>query len=505
MKSVVKNELNLKLLVLLIFISFFSQAQNFEKLFKNEKFQVAELKINKKLVKINKKQKKSSELSGDKSLILFYKSKLFNNKKFSKFSPDSSIFFINNSLANYSLINEKEKLKLIKKKVTLAVLHLEQNNCYDLGLEIAHQNPSVESYDHFINTFSESKNQLSEAIKYRNIYAFKQAKLINTEDNYIEFISKYSESEQIDSAIILRDVCAFNSALQEMKSSAFKSFLDKYPNSHLVDQANFEKNKYLFIEQTDGSLKGYIRFCQKNDFSDFYKRSIDSIEVISLREKDTEGLKFIFNNHNRLNDFTVFQDKVMDLYLFDGQIESLNNLENIFTNKFDYTHQKYLEKLRNEIEKIESLYLKIGVNSNNYSDYKLFIKEMAPKDISWVALQRLLESDLKNKNWIACIQLLNEYEKYFHKDSTNRVTDLINILNEQDRIVPIEKLKTINTSSDEYAAVPSIDGKKMFFCGKDRRDNLGGEDVFEANYILKNQSYQIPNIVSSLSSEQGNG
>ena len=88
---------------MLIFISFFSQAQNFEKLFKNEKFQVAEFKINKKLAKITKKQKKSSELSGDKSLILFYKSKLFNNKKFSKFSPDSSIVFINNLFFKYCI------------------------------------------------------------------------------------------------------------------------------------------------------------------------------------------------------------------------------------------------------------------------------------------------------------------------------------------------------------------------------------------------------------------
>ncbi|MDG1097805.1 MAG: OmpA family protein, partial [Bacteroidia bacterium] len=155
-----------------------------------------------------------------------------------------------------------------------------------------------------------------------------------------------------------------------------------------------------------------------------------------------------------------------------------------------------------EVGEVESLFFNIGVTDNNYFAYETFVNNLAPLDLAWVALQRMIESDIKNKDWTSAKVTLTEFEAKFQTKNGNKVTDLLNELEKAETSVTISSLKRVNTAYDEYAPVPSLDGKRLFFCGKERKDNIGGEDIFESSG--KNGVFGTADMVSSLSSPYGN-
>ncbi len=61
----------------------------------------------------------------------------------------------------------------------------------------------------------------------------------------------------------------------------------------------------------------------------------------------------------------------------------------------------------------------------------------------------------------------------------------------------------INTESgDEYVPILTADGKTLYFCGSDRDDNLGGEDIYVSHLV--NGKWTTPKIVEKLSTEDAN-
>jgi len=312
----------------------------------------------------------------------------------------------------------------------------------------------------------------------------------------------YPSAVQKDSALICRDDRAYEFALKQGKSISIIDFLRKYPNTHLKEKAELEKNKLFFTEQTDGTVDGYIRFCKKNEKSIYFDMAMDSIETISFLERNYTGIKYLLANPKQVKDFSGLQDKLFDLLLFDGHPNTLNYVNKEYGYYLDKFHKSKLDQITEEASKTKDLFFKIGVSDYNRSEYEQFINKMAPKDIAWVALQRLIEQDVKIKDWNNVKSTLMQYEPLFNYKGENQVTNLLKTIDDKDRVVNIEKLKAINTPMDEYAPVPSIDNKKLYFCGKNRRDNFGGEDIFES--FNKSNNFTNTRPVGSLSTAYGN-
>ncbi|MFN5415880.1 MAG: OmpA family protein, partial [Flavobacteriia bacterium] len=198
-----------------------------------------------------------------------------------------------------------------------------------------------------------------------------------------------------------------------------------------------------------------------------------------------------------------FENNLVSSFLNDGHPNTFNYFKKEFNKYLNYNNQSKIENIDQAIQSFNDLFFKIGVSQNNYSDYENYIKSTAPSDLAWVALQRLIEKDVKDDNWKEVKSTLVSYEKIFEKkNALNKVSQLIKIIEEKERLISFERLKGLNSASEEYAPVPSIDGKKMFFCGKDRKDNLGGEDVFEST--LKKAEYSDVKVVSTLSTYNAN-
>jgi len=427
---------------------------------------------------------------------------LQNQKIFKGTNPELAYSNFNSSLSAFYYLDEKEKNKILKEGITADSILFHRNISCDYGLELAIKSNTIDAYQHFIEVYVDAYEQKGIAVLRRDELAYTAACFTNTEDSYTIFLNTYPNAIQRADAILRRDERGFENAKNENRSSAIIAFIKKYPDSHLRKKAEFEKNRLFFREQTDGTVSGYIRFCSNNERSEFYEQALDSISTISLRNRDLKGLKYIATNSNKVNNYSEFQDKLIGALMFDGNSNTLDYFKKEFYSYLDRKHQVRIDDYANLIDEVDHLFLKIGVTDYNYTDYEKVIISLAPSDIAFVALQRLIEKDIKLKDWVAAISKLQRFEQNFQMNESNKASQLITLLESQNLNVQIQPLKGVNSMTDEYAPVPSIDGKRMLFCGKGRKDNIGGEDIFVANLVK--QQFVTSGILESLSTNNGN-
>lgn len=120
----------------------------------------------------------------------------------------------------------------------------------------------------------------------------------------------------------------------------------------------------------------------------------------------------------------------------------------------------------------------IELNQDNISKLKQYIIMAAPNDLAFVALQILISNSIKYKKWNEAITTVKQFENYFTNDS--KYSDLLSILqSNSDNTIQINSIPLVNTTNGgEYSPVISADNSSLYFCGKDREDNIGGEDIF---------------------------
>ena len=108
--------------------------------------------------------------------------------------------------------------------------------------------------------------------------------------------------------------------------------------------------------------------------------------------------------------------------------------------------------------------------------YEDFIKAMAPSEIAYVALQRLTSNLLNLKMYSQAKSIFSKFKSLFPDD--DRINDIIGLLDASSKRINDKPMKYLNTTNDEYNPVPTLDNKELFFCGFNRKDGFGGEDIF---------------------------
>ena len=272
--------------------------------------QVSEYKLfaKSKYEKVEKSVVKDLEKNSQDARASFVYGLLLNQKSYEKFSPENAYIQFENAKKFYYQSDEKTIGKLNKEGVIPDSIFYNRNITFDLGLEIAINKNTISDYEHFLNYYNGSISQKKKAESLRDVIAYNDAKSINTENSYVNFLRKYPNAEQKESAIKNRDICAFNDAKKAGNSQSVVTFLKKYPNSHLKEEAELEKNKLFFEEQTDGSIDGYIRFCNNNDKSYYFDLAVENIRKLSLQDRNIVGLKYLTSHAKYLKNYNSFQD-----------------------------------------------------------------------------------------------------------------------------------------------------------------------------------------------------
>ena len=359
---------------------------------------------------------------------------------------------------------------------------------------------SVESYQFFISHYPDAK-QKNDGVLKRNALAFEQAKAIDNIDRYKEFINKCPNAEEINQSWARIYELAFAQAEKENTSVSYKKFIDEYPNSKQFDKTFklFEKRQF-FENKTDGdwnSLKSFIETYPNNSWKLVAK---DSIRAIGIRTEKLDVLKYYtdsLSGTNRNEALILYHN----IFTKDGEKQTL-----------DLFYKMYKDEFLNEIkakdyalaEFGDNLSLNMRYKANEYSKYDEYIRLAAPSERAFVALQRMISPDIAIKDWKSAITKINTYFSCFGKNDI-RLKGLISLFEtKSDNSILINSIgSSINTiKGGEYVPVITADDKYLYFCGRNRNDNIGGEDIFVSKKM--NGNWSGAKVVSDLSFANSN-
>jgi outer membrane protein OmpA-like peptidoglycan-associated protein len=256
---------------------------------------------------------------------------------------------------------------------------------------------------------------------------------------------------------------AYSEAQKENTPKAIDKFLTNYKDT---PQANKIWGDFYKAYTSNGKLNTFIEF--QHRFPDFPDKKQMWMDIYSRYTIDGEQSTYI----RFAQDFPIFPFK--DTLKKDLDIASFG----------------------------ESLRIPVGVKSAGRPAYEQYIKEAAPKELAFVALQRVLEFYIDKKDWVTTLKTINQFQPYFGKDD-KRLTGVTEIINRKDQVVDIKSIgNVINTKAHEFAPYITTDGKQLYFCGFRREDNLGSEDIFVSD--LKNGQWDKPQLVKGLNTVKGN-
>ena len=354
---------------------------------------------------------------------------------------------------------------------------------------------NIEGYKDFINKYPDAEDV---KVSWERIYelAFAQAEQENTLQAYKKFVDEYPKSSQYPTALSRVNEMNYALAEKENTSAAYKKFLDENPNSKQYEKAFklFEEKQYQEIK-IDGdwtSLKTFIDRCPNNSWKSV---AIDSICAIGLRTEDLGALKYTTDSlkGSKRNEALLLYH---DVYTNDGEKSTLD----LFYKTYSDTIFNAIKIKDYELADLgNNLALELPYKPADFPKYDEYIRKAAPHEKAFVALQRMISSDIDVRDWKFAINKLNNYISCF-KTKTKKIKDLISLLEgNTDLSIQVASLgNAINTvEGDEYQPVISADDKSLYFCAKSRKDNTGAEDIFVSKKV--NGQWSDAKIVSDIS------
>lgn len=509
------------ILLVLLLIGGISNAQfSYDKQIEKNKFS----KVHKKIKKRYKKHPKDVSVNYDFSVLYS-----INNYKI--FNIDTAYKYAKRTESLYSNSPDKEKLK--KKLLSEGTINKLILSICKMAFEKSVEENTIESYNYFLKNYLDDKQLRKEATKKRNNLAFNYAKSINTiqsfqgfintypnaeeiplaiqkrnalafskakEKNTIEsyqnFIDTYPKANEVNKAKDLRDQLAFEKANSLKTSTAFNDFLSKYPNSKLYSKAVYEKDKYVYFESNiNNNVLKHIEFLNDNPYNKYKEAITDSLFYISKRQENLQGLQYLIENY----DYSNLSDSIWYYYykVFtnDGYPSTYATFKGLYETTFPFT-----DLLNKEYEislLTDDLKLDKGYQKQLDKKYKEYIEQASDKYLAFQVLQIILKPYLDKKNWKGALNIIDNYKSYFG-NSNKYVNNLIELLKFSDRNIKTKNIgRNINTKTGgEYVPVISADNNNLYFCGRDRKDNLFGEDIFVSEKI--NGYWQKPKIISDL-------
>ncbi len=106
------------------------------------------------------------------------------------------------------------------------------------------------------------------------------------------------------------------------------------------------------------------------------------------------------------------------------------------------------------------------------------MKLYAPSEDAFIALQYLASAQIYKRDWKKAVKLYED-NKFKFPGHEDRINKIIEILNAPDIGIKLFNMGgNVNSLGKEYSPVISPDSKRIFFTGRDREDNIGGEDIF---------------------------
>lgn len=424
---------------------------------------------------------------------------MYSNEQYRNYDYDKAYSYFLKTKNELSKLTPSERQQYSKyltpKKVQMNI----DTVCQRL-YEITIRSNSVDACNSFLQKYRKASAPLRETVvTYRNSLAYAEAQNKNTVDAYQNFISLYPDASETPLAIKRRDKMAYEQTVQQGTCDAYMNFLRNYPSSEYSADIQQKYVDKIFSEKSkSGSYKDYEQFVKANPNSSLAVPALRKMMDIAKARKDLPLMQKTVE-YSREIDFEYALYEFYKEFTQDGEAYTLYSFVDMYPRTFLDTLIAKDFKIAGKGDALELLEPYDSVKS--YHLFTEYIKMAAPKEKAFVVLQKLISQDISAKKWKKAIKTVHTYKPYFGENDA-RIKGLLSILSaSSDNSIAVREFPgDINTKEGgEYSPIITADNKYLYFCGKNRPDNIGkSEDIFVSEWA--GSQWEKPKMVQELSS-----
>ena len=342
----------------------------------------------------------------------------------------------------------------------------------------------LDAYEAFLRTYPTAR-EASKAIERRDELAFTAAERANTLDAYEEFVVRYPKARQSAEARRRLHNIAYAAIANSTRSADFDTYLRTYPESGMASLAREQRDKYYIAERTHaGDGWSFKRFVDDHPQHAFTAAAVDSMHAIATRTHDILLLRHLLDTRA---DALGREQLITDLQAAAGRDGRYSTLQ-WFSNLVEEEEVPY--ELQEALVEDMALALQSRtfdldrIQTSQIPQIEAYIKAAAPRRMACDALVALAQNLIGERNWSGALQQVLRFDRYFGNDRHYlELVALLKAREERDvRRTPFGPPITARTGW-EYVPTISGDGEVLYFCGRDRPDNIGGEDIFESRNV----------------------
>ncbi len=365
---------------------------------------------------------------------------------------------------------------------------------------------TVRSMEDYIREFPQGSHRTEAELAIERM-EFEQVASPYNRLGLLNFIDRYPAGKFRGQAKILVDSMDYNSSITGSAES-YRNFANRFPDHPKAKMAMAEYCRLLLAEAEDEqSFRAYLKVWKEADCPEEQDAALNAMLNLfangQVKQDEIEMLS-LPQNLNLVKAWHYFKMKggAASEFESDGvypasDYSSYN--QNQYGNESEVpetsvqssmTFSEFEENLSKSATLAEALLE--GTQTAFGEKVKECIETLAPKQIALQLLAFASQSDFAKKDWKAAI---TRYEKMrpFFEPLTEGIDSMISLLKRPDNGIRPQRLGSeINTSENEYCPLPGADGKCLYFCGKNRPDNIGGEDMFVSCLVDGKQSKSKP-------------
>ena len=373
---------------------------------------------------------------------------------------------------NHEAGSDKDVAKWEKSGLTIDVVQAAIHNCCVAARDAARKTDKTDAYEAFLTTYTECSDAIrDEVIALRDNAAYREASATNTIKAYEAFLLRYPDAVQAPEAQQKIYDLAFDNVARTRRKDACENYIRQYPYSPRVLEV-------LSIYQP-ATEQRRITADNWNDYrSAATNTNPDELPNTMLVQREMMRLAVQGNNYKIAKfGYQNFYDPMLDscwlvmhkVHASSGQLSDMRDLYSRFPN--------------NHFPEITDKEAQVLTASKQFFEEKSipveqFIRTAAPSKLAYDQLLQAIASDLTAGNTQACIRYCEQFAAQFGDDKMYK--SLLSILRAKDENIEKRPLSAnINTpEGNEYIPIPSANGNTLYFVGRGRKDNLGGEDIF---------------------------
>lgn len=274
-------------------------------------------------------------------------------------------------------------------------------------LSIVYKTKSIEDLENFVQCFSEEKRYVKEAERLLEQISFERTKMLNTIEDYEQYIERHPNAIQanlakqaIDEIISLQvlesedlekleefakkttnekykqqanqeiERLVFQSTLEENTAEKYDAYIKRFPNGVYIKLAKEKLNDVLYNEVlAKNTITTMIAFIKNNPEHPRRSQIIENLKAKSLELLSVEGLNTVLEIEND----TLLVQKFIKSYLADPTKANISFIEETFP---EYKTSKIVQTAKVLNEDYNFLIRKTTINNNDLKNHRgLFFKK----------------------------------------------------------------------------------------------------------------------------------